>query len=171
MGVFDFIRNAGKKLSDIGSKPATGPAAGTSGGSQSAPTRAGDSIEAYVRAHNIDADGLAIDFDVDRATATVRGTAKDQATREMIVLLTGNINGVERVDDQMSVAGRADAPAANFYTVKSGDTLSKIAKQHYGDANRYPDIFEANRPMLKDPDEIFPGQVLRIPGAGKQAAA
>jgi nucleoid-associated protein YgaU len=47
--------------------------------------------------------------------------------------------------------------------VKSGDTLSAIAKQFYGDAGRYSAIFEANKPMLKDPDEIYPGQVLRIP--------
>ncbi len=47
--------------------------------------------------------------------------------------------------------------------MKSGDNLSKIAKEVYGDANQYPKIFEANKPMLKDPDEIFPGQVLRIP--------
>ena len=49
------------------------------------------------------------------------------------------------------------------YTVESGDTLSGIAKKMYGDANQYPRIFEANQPMLKDPDRIYPGQVLRIP--------
>lgn len=165
MGVFDFIRNAGKKLPETRSQPAAAQAG--------APTasRAGDSIEAYVRAHNIDAEGLAIDFDAERGSVTVRGTAKDQATREMIVLLAGNIHGVEKVDDRMSVAGKDSGATATFYTVQKGDTLSKIARQHYGDANRYPEIFEANRPMLKDPDEIFPGQVLRIPRAGAQAAA
>ena len=56
-------------------------------------------------------------------------------------------------------------PAATFYTVVSGDSLSKIAKKHYGDASKYPVIFDANRPMLKDPDKIYPGQVLRIPPA------
>jgi len=54
-------------------------------------------------------------------------------------------------------------PESKFYTVKSGDNLSKISKEMYGDANQYPKIFEANKPMLKSPDEIFPGQVLRIP--------
>ncbi len=54
-------------------------------------------------------------------------------------------------------------PTSVFYTVQSGDTLSKIAKAHYGDANAYHAIFEANKPMLKHPDKIFPGQVLRIP--------
>lgn len=56
-----------------------------------------------------------------------------------------------------------DAPV--FHTVEKGDTLSAIARKYLGDANKYHQIFEANKPMLKDPDEIYPGQVLRIPGA------
>ena len=68
-----------------------------------------------------------------------------------------------QVDDQMSVAQAAPQPPAVFYTVKSGDTLSKIAQEHLGSANKYPVIFEANTPMLKDPNKIYPGQVLRIP--------
>jgi nucleoid-associated protein YgaU len=63
--------------------------------------------------------------------------------------------------DKMSV--EQSGPEAKFYTVKSGDTLSKISKDAYGDANQYTKIFEANRPMLKNPDKIYPGQVLRIP--------
>jgi len=49
------------------------------------------------------------------------------------------------------------------YTVKAGDTLSKIAKQHYGNANLYMKIFEANKELLRDPDKIQVGQVLKIP--------
>ena len=60
-------------------------------------------------------------------------------------------------------AATAAAPAARTYTVKSGDTLSAIAKQHLGDANAYMKIFEANRDQLSDPDKIKPGQVLKIP--------
>ena len=55
--------------------------------------------------------------------------------------------------------------AAKTYTVKSGDTLSKIAKEHLGDANAYMKIFEANKDQLSDPDKIKPGQVLKIPTA------
>ena len=58
-------------------------------------------------------------------------------------------------------AGPASAPRT--YTVQSGDTLSKISKQYYGDANKYMKIFEANKDKLKDPDKIQPGQVLVIP--------
>ena len=59
-------------------------------------------------------------------------------------------------------AGSVSAPAGS-YTVQKGDTLSKISKQFYGDANAYKKIFDANRDQLKDPDKIQPGQVLRIP--------
>jgi len=55
------------------------------------------------------------------------------------------------------------APAAKTYTVQSGDTLSKIAKTHLGDANAYMRIFEANKDKLSDPDKIQVGQVLTIP--------
>jgi LysM repeat protein len=57
----------------------------------------------------------------------------------------------------------AAAPSAQTYTVAAGDTLSKISKQFYGDANKYMKIFEANRDTLKDPNLIQPGQVLKIP--------
>ena len=85
----------------------------------------------------------------------------DQATHEKIVLCCGNVHSVEHVDDRITV----DAPAdeAQYYTVQSGDTLSKISKDMYGDANRYNEIFEANRPMLSSPDKIYPGQMLRVP--------
>jgi nucleoid-associated protein YgaU len=64
--------------------------------------------------------------------------------------------------------GNVDAAAgavagSGTYTVKPGDTLSKIAKQHLGDANAYMRIFEANRDQLSDPDLIKPGQVLKLP--------
>ena len=73
----------------------------------------------------------------------------------------GNVEGVARVDDQITVV--APEPAAAFYTVVSGDTLSGISLEHYGNAMKYTVIFEANRPMLENPDLIYPGQVLRIP--------
>jgi nucleoid-associated protein YgaU len=71
------------------------------------------------------------------------------------------VDGVEKVNDQMSV--EKSKPEAKFYTVVKGDTLSRIAKQYYGDANKYPRIFDANKPMLTNPDRIYPGQMLRIP--------
>ncbi|HEU0199993.1 MAG TPA: peptidoglycan-binding protein LysM, partial [Burkholderiaceae bacterium] len=99
--------------------------------------------------------------DVRTSTAKVFGVAKDQETKEKVLLAAGNVEGVAAVEDMMSVD--RSAPAAQFYTVVKGDTLSKIAKQFYGNANDYPRIFEANKPMLTHPDKIYPGQNLRIP--------
>ncbi|MEJ7810112.1 MAG: LysM peptidoglycan-binding domain-containing protein [Gemmatimonadaceae bacterium] len=57
----------------------------------------------------------------------------------------------------------APADGGDTYTVASGDTLSKIAKRHYGDANKWHQIFEANKDTIKDPDLIYPGQTLNLP--------
>ena len=62
--------------------------------------------------------------------------------------------------------GHADEDKVTFHKVESGDTLSAISKKVYGDANKYNIIFEANKPMLSDPNKIYPGQMLRIPAEG-----
>jgi len=93
---------------------------------------------------------------------TVSGVAPDQATKEKIVLCCGNVAAVAKVNDMLTVAQGGEAEST-YREVKSGDTLSKIAKEAYGDANAYMKIFEANKPMLSNPDKIYPGQKLRIP--------
>jgi len=92
---------------------------------------------------------------------SISGSTPDQENREKIILAAGNVQGVDNVEDHLSV--EAPAAEARFYTVVSGDTLSKIAAEQYGNASKYPVIFEANKPMLKDPNKIYPGQNLRIP--------
>ena len=94
-------------------------------------------------------------------TATLKGAVATQAEREKIVLVVGNTQGVGRVDDRLTVDKKE--PEATYYTVKAGDNLGKIAKTYYNNAMKHPVIFEANRPMLNDPNHIYPGQVLRIP--------
>lgn len=69
----------------------------------------------------------------------------------------------EIVADIKVRGGGAPASAPRTYTVKPGDTLSRIAKEHLGDANAYMRIFELNRDQLSDPDKIKPGQVLKLP--------
>jgi nucleoid-associated protein YgaU len=69
----------------------------------------------------------------------------------------------EIVADIQATGGGAAAAQQQTYTVKPGDTLSKIAKEHLGNANAYMDIFNANKDQLSDPDKIKPGQVLKIP--------
>ncbi|GAB3950623.1 peptidoglycan-binding protein LysM [Spirosoma harenae] len=94
-------------------------------------------------------------------TVTLTGSVKTQEDAEKIALAVGNVEGVSAVDNQLTVD--TPAPEGKYYTVKSGDSLSKIAKEVYGDPMKYGIIFEANKPMLKDPDLIYPDQVLRIP--------
>ncbi|SHN28704.1 LysM domain-containing protein [Pseudomonas asturiensis] len=107
-----------------------------------------------------------IQTEVQGSTVIVKGEATSQEEKEKIRVTLGNIKGVEKVDDQMTLAA-GSAPAASaesrFYEVKKGDTLSAISKQMYGDPNKYQKIFDANKPMLKDVDKIYPGQTLRIP--------
>jgi nucleoid-associated protein YgaU len=171
MSIIDFMRDAGENLfkrqkpapdiRPLPGKPATATNTAPKTDVDALEMTAAKAIKNYVASRGLPADKLDIDYDADTATVTVSGTVPDQETREKVVLCCGNVASVEHVNDQLKVANAGQA--GDFYTVRSGDTLSKIAKQHYGDANRYSAIFEANRPMLSDPDKIYPGQTLRIP--------
>jgi nucleoid-associated protein YgaU len=165
MGMLDFVKEAGEKLFGIGkAKAAMQDAAAAPADDaklKAANDAAGDAIVDYIKSQNLSATGLTVTYDGSSATVTVYGVAPDQATMEKVVLCCGNVSGVAKVNNMMSVD--QSAPEAKYYTVVSGDNLSKISKAQYGDPNKYMKIFEANKPMLKDPDKIYPGQVLRIP--------
>jgi nucleoid-associated protein YgaU len=114
--------------------------------------------------------GLADDLDVKVEGSSVRvlGTVPDPEARQKLMMMIGNIKGVEKVEDELGSSQQAgtqqqEAERPRVYEVQGGDTLSAIAKKEYGDANAYNRIFKANTPMLKDPDDIYPGQVLVIP--------
>ena len=140
-----------------------------------------DAIRAEIKRLGLPGD---ISVAVEGSKVKIGGKVPDEATRRKLVMIAGNTKHIDSVDDgavqhgsaptgqaaqaaaTASQAQAAQAPAAKpmrTYTVESGDNLSKIAKETLGDANAYPKIFEANKPMLKDPDEIYPGQVLIIP--------
>ena len=151
MGLIDFIKDAGELI--------FGQAKAASGGDAKEEADAGAALTKSLTGLGIPVEALSIQVKGD--VATVSGKAKSQADREKAVLVVGNTKGIAQVDDQITV--ETPAPEATYYTVQRGDTLSKIAREHYHDASKYPAIFEANRPMLKDPDKIYPGQKLRIP--------
>lgn len=181
MGLIDFVKDVGHKLGleHGGTQPAgtaqhaatPQPAAQHAPQPQAAPAQPSaadqDRQKAAALFQRLQQLGLATGDDVsvrvDGAKATLTGKVPSQDVKEKIVLVVGNSQGIAQVDDQLQ-APQAQ-PEGTYYDVKSGDTLSKIAKQFYGDANRYHEIFDANRPMLKNPDEIYPGQKLRIPAA------
>ncbi len=155
MGLFDFVKEAGAKVLGGGKAKAEAAAKAEELGE----LRKGNELVRYVLGMGLPVENLKIDFD--DGTATIKGKVESTAVRENIVIGVGNVQGVARVDDRLEVVNVT--PPAKMYTVESGDSLSKIAKAHYGDAMKYMAIFEANKPMLDDPDKIYPGQVLRIP--------
>ena len=154
MGLFSFLKGSGAKIFDKKEEETvkTASAADAERMKKDAMMRAVNELKLPVK-------NLSLDIQDD--TVVVYGEAETQVAKELVIITVGNNVGVSNVDDRMSVV--KVEPEATFYEVKSGDTLSKIAKAHYGDPMKYNSIFEANKPMLKDPDKIYPGQMLRIP--------
>ena len=167
MSLISFIKEAGEKLFGQAEAKAAQPGAAAAASPEEVArlsATAGQAIPDYIRSQGLEVEGLDVSYDATKTTVTVSGVAADQATKEKVVLCCGNVQAVSSVNDLMTVK-EAEQPEAQWYTVVRGDNLSKIAKQYYGDANKYPVIFEANKPMLTHPDKIYPGQVLRIPPA------
>ena len=145
MSLLSFVKEAGEKLLDL-----------LTPGNANASEQLKDHI-AKVGLGNPN-----VQATVDGDKVTVTGEVASQEEKEKILLAVGNIEGVGSVDDQITVTGPVVA-AARFVVVKKGDTLSAISLAVYGNANHYNKIFEANKPMLKDVNKIYPGQTLRIP--------
>lgn len=147
MGLFDFLKGSGKKIENQANISAE--------------------LQKAVEAKGVAVQNLTISFA--DGVASLKGIAATQKDLELARLIVGNHEGVEKVNDDGLTLGPG-VPATgvavySMYTVQSGDTLSKIAKAKLGDPKKYSILFEENRPMLSDPDEIYPGQVLRIPKA------
>lgn len=143
MGLWSFVKGAGKKVFGGGDDDAVSGAA----------------LQDELKDLGLDAEGL--DISVEGDQVKVSGTAVSQEMKEKVILAVGNVEGVAAVDDQ--IEGGEGEPT--FHTVEKGDTLWAVSKKALGDGSRYNEIFEANRPMLSDPDKIYPGQVLRIPAS------
>ncbi len=161
MGLFEFVKDAGERLFGGGEKDAPAHAPEAAAEREAANKEAAVALAVQIRHLGFRVNDLQVEFD--DGTATVHGSVGSQREREIVVLTAGNTKGVARVDDRLVVDAPEPEAAAVMYTVVSGDTLSGIAKAQYGDAMKYMTIFEANKPMLEDPDKIYPGQVLRIP--------
>jgi nucleoid-associated protein YgaU len=144
MGLFNFVKEAGEKLWDA-----------VSGGDDQ-----NKKLQDHINKLGLP-DSDKVDVKVNGDTVTVTGDGLSQELKEKILIAAGNVAGITKVEDKVTVTD--SATESELYTVKKGDTLSAISKQIYGNANEYNKIFEANKPMLSHPDKIYPGQVLRIP--------
>ncbi|MFV0305771.1 MAG: peptidoglycan-binding protein LysM [Moheibacter sp.] len=149
MGLFSFIKNAGEKVF----------------GGNETPEEKAQKVKDHVGKFGFDLSQVTFSSNGDNIV--VGGTAKNLDEKQKILATAGNVDGIEAVEDQLILAEplKFDLPdfSKTMYTVKSGDNLSKISKEVYGDSNKYNTIFEANKPMLSHPDKIYPGQVLYIP--------
>lgn len=143
MGLWSFVKGAGKKVF---------------GGGDDAEV-SGAALQDEIKELGLDAEGLDITVEGDQVKVT--GKAVSQEMKEKVILAVGNVEGVATVEDE--IEGGAGDPV--FHTVEKGDTLWAIAAKTMGNGAKYTEIFEANKPMLSDPDKIYPGQVLRIPSA------
>lgn len=143
MGLFDFVKTIGKKLFDRDAEAA-------------------EKIKAHIEQDNPGVEGLQVGFE--DGVVSLSGEAKSAEALEKAVLMAGNVRGVTSIKAEGLSAPPAEEKV-EYYTIVSGDTLSKLAKKYYGNAMDYPRIFEANREVIKDPDLIYVGQKIRIPVA------
>lgn len=144
MGLFDFFkRDKGKELFEENADA----------------QRRAEAIRKEIQRLGLPGD---INVQVEGSRVKITGDVPDEATRQKLAMIVGNVKYIEAVDDS-GLGGAQQTRQPKVHEVQSGDTLSSIAEQHLGDANAYNRIFAANQPMLKDPDEIYPGQVLIIP--------
>ncbi len=163
MGLFSFLKNAGAKV--LTKKNA---ATVSDAETERLETELMNRQKVILLNGVVDSLGIKTkDFDLEYSdeTVTAYGSVKTQADKEKIILALGNVSGVAAVDDRMVVTGKTKKAKieAHMHEVQKGESLSKIAKKYYGDASKYTVIFEANQPLLKDPNKIYPGQMLRIP--------
>lgn len=169
MGSFSFTKDAGENVFS----------------ENKAATEKTELILAHLKKYDLIPDNMAASFEGEKLV--VEGEVNSIHEKNKILATAGNIHGISEIEDRITIAGAttgsnwgSNATGENtianesitsaniesneqFYTVKKGDYLSKISKQVYGNANKYPLIFEANKPMLKDANLIYAGQVLVIP--------
>lgn len=144
MGLFDFAASIGNKIFGDDDD-------------------AGKAIENHIAEDNPGVENLEVSVDAD-GVATVKGEAEDKSAWEKVILMAGNALGINSVNaDELKGGEKGDDTF--YYTIEKGDTLWAISAKYLGNGAKYNDIFEANREVIKDPDLIFPGQKIRIPGA------
>ncbi len=164
MGLLDFVKNAGAKIFGGDDEEEKAAQAAADAAARTQAKKVAKLKRERRLLNHIEAMGIKIEdasVSLRKGVVTLGGKVATQADSEKAALTVGNVAGVASVNNNLEVTN--PEPEAQYHTVVSGDTLSKIAKKVYGNAMKYPVIFEANKPMLEHPDKIYPGQVLRLP--------
>ena len=150
MGFFDFISDAGKKILGKGNDA--------------------EAIKEEIESSfsELPVDGLTVGVEGDRVN--LAGVAQNYPTREKVILIAGNVEGIAQVDadqlvtmEQISEENVREIPEEIFYSIAKGDTLWEIADKFYDDGSKYTHIVDANIEVIKNADLIYPGQMIRIP--------
>lgn len=153
MGLFDFAANIGKKVFGIGDADAS------------------EKIKQDIEANNPGIENLSVDMP-EEDTCVLGGSCDAVEAKEKAILMAGNMKGIKSVvannlivtaQDQQADSAFEASSESEYYTIESGDTLWGIAAKFLGNGSKYPEIFEANREVIEDPDKIFVGQKIRIP--------
>ncbi len=143
MGFFDFIKDAGAKILGRGDDS--------------------ENVKKLIEEEKETMPIEGLEVEVQGDTVILKGKAKTAEDKVKAALIAGNVEGIAKVDAD---ALETEEPAVIddiFYEIQKGDTLWRIAEIYYKDGRRYTEIFEANREVIKDPDKIYPGQMIRIP--------
>jgi nucleoid-associated protein YgaU len=162
MGLFSFLREAGKKIFKSHDEVKKENPAVTQEAIHQQQIQA---LRAHVQSLGLNIQNLDVRFAGTEGAIVLTGQAASKADYEKAALMAGNVAGIFTVDNQMTIAAQAAAaePDSETYEIKKGDTLWAISEKYYGSGAKYPEIVKANQPMIKDADEIYPGQTLRIP--------
>lgn len=164
MSLFGFVKDIGKSL--FGSD-----------------AEAAEKIKAHIESNNPGVNNLEVEFD--DGIVTLSADCETAQALQKMILMAGNVKGVEdvrvarisiappiaveeeeeeeEVSESVSVEAALEQENVEYYIIQKGDSLSKIAKQYFGNAMEYPRLFEENREVIEDPDLIYPGQKIRIP--------
>lgn len=144
MGFFDFIKDAGAKILGKGDDS--------------------ENVKSLIEKESETMPIDNLDVEVQGDTVILKGNAKSAEDRVKAALIAGNIEGVTKVvTDDLTTDDGVEALDDLYYEIQKGDTLWRVADIYYKDGSRYKEIFEANREVIKDPDKIYPGQMIRIP--------
>ena len=149
MGLFGFVQDIGRKVFNTDADAA-------------------EKIQEHILANNPGVENLQVTYE--DGIVSLAGDCTNKQAFQKCVLMAGNVEGVKDVyatdlKPYVDPTPRTVPVEAEeeYYVIQSGDSLSKIAKHFYGDANKWTDLFEANKEIILDPDKIFPGQKIVIP--------